>query len=240
MKTFGVEYFHNICLNYFQNKRLEEIKNICKIETTMEKWFQCEVILSFVQEGFEVFSSEIYNEKYGTITDETLWNSYSNVWQIVTAEASVYKDPRKKADIVIEKEDESLVCEIKWIWMYDEVCRDEIEFEKILRKIIDKNEVFEDAKKNQDLAQPFNHHCLTIFASIDKKSFSYEKDVMKKKIENCFKKEKEGYEIEKILCDKITSYETRDYLHFYENDKKEDSKKSKNDIFIITIELNKM
>jgi hypothetical protein len=235
MKTISAEYFHDICLNYFQKRRSEEIKNIFKIETTMEKWFQCEILLSFVQKKYEVFSSEIYNEKYGEIEDKTKWDSYPDDWKIVTSEASVYNDSRKKADIVIEKDDESIVSEIKLIWMYDEVCKDELEFEQYLYKILLKNEVFEDAKKMQGLAQSFNCRCLTIFASIDKKCFVNTNIDMKEIIERCFEEEKEGYEIKNILCDKITSYETKDYSHFYE-----DHKEYKHDIFIINIELNKI
>ena len=72
MKQLSVEDFHNICLEYFKKKTLKikdkekengnkdelEIENIFKIETTMEKWFQCEIVLSFVQKGFNVFSRE--------------------------------------------------------------------------------------------------------------------------------------------------------------------------------------
>jgi hypothetical protein len=229
MKTISVEYFHDICLKYFQKKVLK-IGNIFKIETTMENWFQCEVVLSFVQEGFKVFSSEVYNEKYGDIEDKTKWDSYPGDWKIVTAEASVYNDSRKKADIVIEKDDESIVCEIKLIWMYDEVCRNKTQLADFLLKKFKENEIFKDAEKMQGIAQPFNHRCLTIFASIDKKCLDNEKIDMKEIINECF--EKERYKIKKILCDKITSYKTDDYSHFYKD------KEYEFVIFLITIELN--
>jgi hypothetical protein len=226
MNKFGVGYFHNVCLNYFQNEKLEDVKNICKIETTMEKWFQCEIVLSFVQERYEVLSNEIYNEKYGSLKEE--WDSYKGDWEKIVAEASVYKNSSQKADIVIEKDDESLVCEIKLIWMYDEVCRSKEQFEIILNRVLQNNEIFDDAKKMKELAQPFAHRCLTIFASIDEKSFPNGNIDMKEIVKSCL--EKEGYKLKNIFSNKIGTYDT-DYSQFY------DDHKYKYEIFIINIEL---
>ena len=238
MKTFGVKYFHNACINYFSEKnKKEEVAKICMLETTMEKWFQGEVVLSLItpvrttlQDEYKILSSDIYNETSETIDH---WELISDDWKYVVAEAAVYNDSRKKADVVIEKDNEMLICEIKFFWIDDKELEDKIDFHGILKKILYKNEIFKDAEKFRSIDQSYKkpHLCLTLFGSIDK-CFSINEKNINELMKHCF--EKEGYKVNKIFSDIICSYKM-EYKKFHKNWGKSDF-----DVFIISIDLSKI
>jgi len=237
MKTFGVEDFHKTCFNYFSEKnKKKEVAKICMLETTMEKWFQGEVVLSLIpsegdneKDEYKILSSDIYNETTKSIDD---WDSISNDWKYIIAEAAVYNDSRKKADVVIEKDNETLICEIKFFWIDDKELKDEIDFEGLFKNILHKNEVFKDAEKFRSLDQSYKkpHLCLTLFGSIDKR-FSINENRMDELIKHCFENENEGYKINKIFSDIICSYKMN-YEKFHK-----DWGKPGFDVFIISIDL---
>lgn len=142
-RKFHEKYFEHLKCN------AEDVAKVIATDSNNEKWFQGEMAICFSSmPNYKIISSLEYNERETKPKDlDNWWGDHieGTSFGIVTTEAQIYKKgPKKgygKCDFILHTDDDFLATEIKVLWIYDDLDKDDI------KKRFKDNNVYRDIRR---------------------------------------------------------------------------------------------